>query len=68
MDEAQKKSEAPKIGAKPEAPNVVAHNAKDPATTAKTAAPKAVMKSIPRIICGLARKFEKKSVYKGTRK
>lgn len=64
VHEAPKKAEAPKIGVKPTAPKVVALNANGPAVAAKTAAPKAAVNSIPRIVCGIAKKVKKESSYR----
>ena len=64
MPEALKKDEAPNIGVKPMASMSVALNAKDPAAATKTATPKAVMNSIPKIICSVAKNAEKDSGYR----
>jgi len=64
MPEALKKDEAPNIGVKPVASMSVALNAKDLAAATKIATPKAVMNSIPMIVCGVAKKAEKESGYR----
>jgi len=62
--EALKNDEAPNIGAKPVAPKAVALNTKDPSQATKNATPKAVMNSIPMIVCGVAKKAEKEFGYR----
>ena len=42
----------------------MALNANDPAAATQTAAPKAVMNSIPMIVCRVAKKAEKESGYR----